>query len=235
MDNLANILALEIKQEIATRYFSFRKKAETESEEYKKQLDQAKISLQPTLDTIAGELATMKVLLVPDSVVYLDFLTFTRLPQSLGEQGDEGQSTEKKLNHLIFGPIFIKKHKHKKLVFSTYQALETALAKYCEEQNRLVKWHNSLEKEIDHFFRNNDIGSILDFLRQMNSPDGTRSTILDTSPGPGSDKLNRELRIFPPPPVSAELVILPLIPHFKNAKPTLKQLALRAFPGYQAN
>ena len=229
MEDLTNALAYEIKQEIADRYFSFRKRIETESLRYNASVDEAG-------ETIVGDvkinLQRMQCLLVSESI-YDAFLAnigfkniaadeITRYTPSLRWQEIAGN---------LKGEGFTKRRRYNNLVYTTYQLLADSIDWYREVFIELSEKHEEISIEIKRFYRNNDLSGILSFLRKIDNPDAESYGAMQTETfAQTSNTFEQDLRLIPPPPVGDCLCDLPEIAPLKTAKSKLKRIIERAYP-----
>jgi hypothetical protein len=77
MENIDTLLALEVKKEIAQRYFGFRKTIETDTEAYLRKIQSASLKLEKT---VGHDLVRIYTLLSRESLIE-DFITLTGLPE----------------------------------------------------------------------------------------------------------------------------------------------------------
>ncbi len=228
MEDITKALAYEIKQDIANRYFGFRKRIETESAEYVDQLHDAGKEI---VVAIKSDMQRMRYLLQKDEL-FQAFLNFTGLPEALGLHSNAQTPAQSKLLFAGFkGEGFTKKRRYRNLVFKVYRSLVDNVAAYRGLYSRLQEEHEDICAEIDQFYRKNDLSGILNFLREIDNPDGLHSGIFQ------SDRcylamrdIDEKLRIIPPPPVTSSMHSLKQLSPLEAAKPTLKGLIDEAFP-----
>ncbi len=227
MDDITKALAYEIKQDIANRYFGFRKRIETESQEYLKSLEEAD---RQCLAGIKTDLQRMQYLLAKEDLFH-SFLSYTGLPDSIA---DVSVPSEAGLSRPLFeglkGEGFTRWRRFRNLVYKVYSSLANNIDQYRQIFTRLSEEHEDICREIDRFSRKNDLSGILNFLRELDSPDGSQSAILRADGAAlSSGSMEQDLRIVPPPPVTRNMQALPQLPTLADAKPTLKNIAGRAF------
>jgi len=227
MEDLTKALAYEIKQDIANRYFGFRKRIETESNQYLQSLEEAD---KQYLTGIKTDLQRMRCLLQKEDL-FRSFLSFTGLPNSItGSSTTSDVCQWRPLFAGLKGEGFTRRRRYRDLLYKVYGSLAVNIDRYREIFTQLSEEHEIICKEIDQFSRKNDLSGILSFLREIDSPDGSKSTILQTdSAGLMSQNLEQDLRIIPPPSVTTGMHALPQLPSLATAKPVLKSLAGRSF------
>lgn len=229
MEDLTNALAYEIKQEIAGRYFSFRKRIETASIQYCASLEEASTSL---IHDVKINLQRMQFLLASESI-YRSFLATAGLPDTVA---DEIARYRPSLRwHDIAGELkaegFTRRRRYNNLVYTTYQLLADSLARYRQIFTELSEEHEDISMEIKRFHRNNDLSGILSFLRRIDNPEAEFYNVLQAETSAQNNKsFDQDLRIHPPAPVTDHLYDLPAIEPLKTAKPKVKRIADRAYP-----
>ena len=87
----------------------------------------------------------------------------------------------------------------------------------------------TINEEINLFYRKNDIGNIMGFMRSMDST-GNSEDSMGVNPDAGSaDTFEQKMRIEGPPPIDPELVaIAPLVP-LPNISKEFKKLVDKAY------
>lgn len=234
MDDLANILTLEIKREIASRYFGFRSWFEKESAAYSAQLQASQAIQESRLQTASAALYTIKELLATKTL-YSSFLELTGLTtgeETIRQQGEEGQQAAATavLGALFQGLPLGRKIRHKRLLLATYQGLFQVFCNYQDLWNDLCLRHNELAFESKKFYRNNDIGSILDFIRGLDVMDSAHQS-MQAAPLPGQGAgLAQDLHLPLPPHPSTRTPELVVLPAPKAIKSQLASLAAAGFP-----
>ncbi len=229
MENITKALAYEIKQDIANRYFGFRKRIETESRQY---LDDLQRDGEQYAAAITTDMHRMHCLLQDEQLFGL-FLTFTRLPDSLGSflTDPKAPSQWQALFSGLYGKGFTRKGRYRNLVHTVYRSLADNIDTYRDSFTRLSEEHEDICGEIDRFYRMNDLSGILNFLREIDSPYGPHSGILQAgNENLAAGNIDQELRIVPPPPVTSFMSALEQLPPLQEAKSTLNEMITKAFP-----
>ncbi len=229
MDDFTKAITYQLKQDIANRYFGFRKSIETESSRYLLNLQSAN---QKYAAEIKTDMQRMYCLLQSD-LLYHSFVTFTKLPSEIWNCPIDPQSPSQW--QLLFSDLkgegLTRRRRYRNLVYQVYRLLTSDITAYQEIFIRLEEDHEDICREIDLFYRKNDLPGILNFLREIDNPDGFRSGLLQTDrPIFTSQSMEEELRIIPPPAVTTNMQSLDGLPSLKEAKPILIGLLKQAYP-----
>ncbi len=228
MEDITKALAYEIKQDIANRYFGFRKRIETESNEYAEKLQNAG---KESVVGIKSDVQRMHYLLKNDALFH-SFLNFTGLPDAIGLHSDPAAPAQSKLLFAgLKGEGFTRRRRYRNLVFKVYSSLAGSVLAYRDLYNRLEEEHEDICGEIDRFYRKNDLSGILNFLREIDNPDCLQSGMFQPDRCYlASRDMDEALRIMPPPSVQTGMQSLERLSPLEKAKPTLDSLIKEAFP-----
>lgn len=228
MEDFANAIAYEVKQEIANRYFGFRTRIENESKEYLAKLGEigkefdAKIRL---------DLCRMQFLLLEPRLFCL-FLSLTGLPKEYAKTLSNRQSSLKvqELFPAIKGRGLTRWRRFRNLAITIYLSLAETIETYRGTCLLLQEEHTEICAEIDKFQRHNDLSDILCFLRNFDALDSERQKFLHTNPTLQSDRtLEQDLRILPPAPVTDVLTWPDLLPPPAQIRGPFTELLKQAF------
>jgi hypothetical protein len=237
MEDFTKALTFEIKKDIADRYFGFRKRIETESNEYLEKLQAAGDG--KTAEIIA-DVERMHCLLRKEDL-FRSFVDFLQLPDILTSSmacsmacatiNPQCPSQWQTLFAGQKGKGLTRSRRYRNLAYGIYRSLSDNIAAYRDIFTRLEEEYEDIREEIDSFYRKNDLSSILNFLREIDNPGGFHNGILqaDRASLAGRD-MDQELRIKPPPPVSSRMHSLVQPPPLQEAKATLDGLLKLAFP-----
>jgi hypothetical protein len=229
MEDFTKALTYEIKQDIANRYFGFRKRIETESSQYCEKLRSAN---QEYAAGIKMDMQRMGCLLKKDHLLR-SFIKYTGLPETIGCYCGNLQSPAQW--QLLFtdlkGEGLTRGRRYRNLMYKVYRSLTGNIAAYRKIFLELKEEHEDICREIDRFYRKNDLSYILNFLREIDNPDGVHSGILQADrAGIACQNMERELRLAPPPAVTTSMHLLIALPTLEEAKPTLINLGKQAYP-----
>ncbi len=225
--DITKFLSYEIKKELAERYFGFRKLIEQDKGALEKDL---RHSSQTIGNRIVLDLSRVYILLQDESLIG-QFLSLT----GLGEKFfyDPYILTSPTIRARVFSGVKAKgltaSGRFKNLFMCLYEALITDIEEYRERLTELLDSQETIEEEIKIFYRNNDISTIMGFLRNI---DGDRSTLGGLEGGMTSgfsESLESKMKVLPPPRVIEELPILPPLTPLPQIKKELKKLAEQAF------
>lgn len=229
MEDFTKFLDFEIKKELADRYFGFRKLIEEDKMALARNL---RHSNQTVGNRIVLDLTRLYILLRNDELIRL-FLKSA----GLGEKFffDPYILTSPTIRARVFAGVrtrgFTASGRFKNMLIDTYGALESDISEYREKMAALVGRQEVIEEEIKIFYRKNDIGAIMGFLRAMDSGGGSGS-------GGGmegglvsgyAESMEKKMRVLPPPAVEDDLPILPPLTPLSQIKKELKKLAKVAF------
>ena len=218
MDDFANAIAFEVKQEIAERYFGLRTRIEEWSSRYLEQLHQTDKELAAA---IGLDLWRFRVLL---EAPYL-FHGFLRLIDLPGEDAihlcrlhSPEPAPGELFTHLRGGGL-TRRQRFRSLASAVYCSLARNVAAYHEAAHQLQLEHDDICAEIDRFRRQNDLTDILSFLRSLDSGTAERSRLLHSDASGGrTSTLDSDLQLKAPPPVSAVLLQLRPLPPLEQIK-----------------
>ncbi len=227
MEDIANILAFEIKKEIAERYFGFRTQIELDSKEYMQQVKSYAVEFE---NRIGYDLLRLYILLGSEKLIHI-FIVSIGLPE--GFYFDPYILKSSTIKERLFSDVtprgFSQKSKHCNFMFKTYISLCENIDKYRRIHLVLSKEHENICKQISAFSRNNDLELIFSFIRQFEDSDpGRTASLLDGAPPGSNGQFYEELSIQPPPNTEQSLSLLPQLPPIKQIKPVLKQLTIRS-------
>jgi hypothetical protein len=221
-----NVLALEIKREIAQRYFGFRKMIEEDTLELQEKINNQYYLLDTT---ISYELIRIYILLKDDMLIQ-EFLELAGWQEKLFYEPyiTESPTIRKKVFAKIKFRGLTKAGRFRNLVFDAYERLENHVDQYRKTLEEIKTCRDTIIQEIEMFYRVNDIGSIMGFLRSIEGTGG--DVTMGVSPEAGSvESLEEKMRLKKPPPIDPELVnLLPPVP-LRFIRRKLKQLIKKAY------
>ncbi len=231
MEDISKALVYEIKQDLANRYFGFRKQIETESRQYLNKLHN--VDGQYTAD-IVRNMQRLRCL-IPNEQLFEAFMQFTKIPESIGKLSTDQNSPAEwqRLFNGLRGKGFTRRRRFRNLLYQVFRLLAADVETYRKIYLELEEEHEDIRKEIERFYRMNDLSGILNFLREIDNPDSMNAGLLHSDrPVLAGQRLEEELRIQPPPAVGTHLPDLPQLPRLEAARPTLEELATQAYAAF---
>lgn len=221
-----DIMAVELKREIAERYFGFRKIIEEDTLDL---VQKMKYQISVLEQRISFELIRIYILLKDEKLIH-DFMDLTGWEEKLFYDPyiTESVTIRKKVFKDIKIRGLTRAGRFKNLMFDAYERLVEHVAHYRENLEEIETARDTINEEIDLFYRKNDIGNIMGFLRALDSPGG--EDIIGVSPDAGAtDTFEHKMRVQGPPPLSQELITIPPLVPLPNISKKLKKLVDRAF------
>ena len=221
-----DFLALEIKKEMADRYFGFRKLIEEDKLDFSEKARQYSFILEKR---IIFDLIRIYILLQTEPLVQR-FLALIALPPTLfydpyltesptiRARAFEGVRLHGLTRAGRFGNLF----------FDCYGRLEAHVEQYREKFAELQGYQKEINEEIDAFYRKNDLGTIMGFLRALGDEDRTGGMAGGMETGMAQD-LENKMRIEPQLPVEHYLPIMPPLPALSSIRGELKKLVQESF------
>ncbi len=226
--DISKVLTYEIKKEIADRYFGFRKLIEEDKNALARLIRKQSIT---TEQKIVVDLARIYIIL-KDRVLIERFILLSGLEDAVFF--DEYMTGSPTIRERVFSGIRAKgltrKGRFKNLLLGCYQLLVEHVERYREKFGELLEDREMISEEIKLFYRKNDIGSILGFLRSLDNYEH------DSLAGPveagGRDALKKKMEVTPPPAIESLLPVFPPLVPLPQIRREMKQLAEEAFEGH---
>jgi hypothetical protein len=226
MNGMEEMLSLEVKKEIADRYFGFRKMIEDDSQEYNEQILEAYRQLE---NEVGFDLVRLYILLNRESLIR-DFFRITgfRDPIFLDPYLLQSPTIRRRLfkGQQVRG--FTRHARFNHLFFDIYQRLQKSLEAYTATMDRLVREGQAIVEEIEVFYRKNDLSAMMGFLRRLDSSGDAGP--MGTTPAPLRDNyMEEKMRIQAPDGAETRLPSFPPLPPLKTCKRNLADLLDRAY------
>ena len=225
--NFEDILAVELKREIAERYFGFRKMIEEDTLDLTEKI---KFQLSILEKRISYELVRIYILLKDDRLIH-EFMELTGWEEKLFYEPyiTESETIRKKVFKGIKIRGLTQGGRFKNLVFDAYERLVEHVEHYRENREELETARETISEEIKLFYRKNDIGNIMGFLRSIDSNGGSEGS-MGIKPDAGSKStLENKMQIKEPPPIDSDLIDIPPLMPLPNISKELKKLVDKAF------
>lgn len=224
--NVEDFLAVELKREIAERYFGFRKIIEEDTLDLTEKI---KYQLSILEKRISYELIRIYILLQDDTLIH-QFMELTGWEEKLFYDPyiTESPTIRKKVFKGIKIRGLTKAGRFKNLVFDAYERLAAHVEHYRENLEDIEASRDTINAEIELFYRENDIGNIMGFLRAMEGAGSEDS--MGVKPDAGAvDTFEHKMRIKKPPPIDPQLIAIPPLVPLPNISRRLKKLVDMAY------
>lgn len=226
MHGMDEMLSLEVKKEIAERYFGFRKMIEDDSRAFNEHIALAYRQLE---NEVGFDLVRLYILLQREALIH-DFYRITgfRDPVFLDPYLLHSPSIRRRLfkGQAVHG--FSRHGRFTRLFFAIYLRLQQGVADYSATMNRLLGEGKAIVEEIEVFHRKNDLGSMMDFLRRLDGTGNDGSLHGELSPL-RDQALEEKMRIQAPDTADTLLPAFPPLPPLKHCKGRLHDLLDQAY------
>lgn len=224
--DIHEVLAYEIKKEIADRYFGFRKLIEEDKLDFAEKTRQYSLILEKR---ISFDLIRIYIILKDEELIY-QFFALTGLPAAFCY--DPYLTESATIRQRVFSGVPIHGLTHsgrfKNMIFDCYERLESHVAEYRTKFDELKKYREEISEEIETFYRKNDLGSIMGFLKTLGNPNKSGSMEGGMEVGMAGS-LERKMRIDPPMPPEQYLPVIPPLPQLATIRAPLKELIRAAY------
>ena len=224
--NIQDVLAYEIKKEIADRYFGFRKLIEEDKMGLLEKIRQYSFILEKR---ISFDLIRIYILLKDEKLIQA-FLDLVGLEERLfydsylvGSQNIQDRVFEGvRIRGLTRFGCFCN------LAEDSYERLVLHAGLYREKYDELIEYQETIDAEIKLFYRQNDFGSIMGFLHSLG--DAGQSGGMEGGMEVGLvQELEKKMNIEAPPPIEHYLPLIPSLPAYKAIAPEMKRLLNEAY------
>ncbi len=225
--NFEDIMAIELKKEIAERYFGFRKMIEDDTLDL---MEKMKYQLSILEKRISFELIRIYILLKDDDLIR-QFMELTGWEERLFYEPyiTESETIRAKVFKGIRIRGLTRGGRYKNLVFDAYERLVEHVEHYRENLEEIETHRETINEEIKLFYRKNDIGNIMDFLRSMDTHSVSEDS-MGVNPATGSsDTFADKMRLQEPPPLDPELISIPPLIPLPTISRDMKKLVDKAF------
>lgn len=228
MHDMDDFLALEIKKEIADRYFGFRKMIEDDSRQYNQHIRDAYRQLE---NEVGFDLIRLYILLGRETQVH-DFFRLTGLRDQtfLDPYLSQSPTIRRRLfkGQTIHG--FTRKARFRNLFLDIYNRVQAGLAAYITTCGRLIEEGKAIGADIENFHRTNDLGIMMDFLRRMgNGSSQQEGPLLGDLTQRSGGGFEERMRLRAPANAETLLPLFQPLPPVKSCRSALIDLIDRAF------
>lgn len=229
--NIHEVLAYEIKKEIADRYFGFRKLIEDDKLDFAEKTRQYSFILEKR---ISFDLIRIYIVLKEEELIQR-FLALTGLPPDLFY--DPYLTRSETIRQRVFSGVRIhgltRGGRFKNLIFDCYERLEVHVVEYRSRFAELTKYRQEINEEIETFYRKNDLGSIMGFLKTLGDP--TKAGSMEGGMEMGmAQSMDAKMRIEPQLPPEHYLPVLQPLPPLAGIKSELKTIIRAAYENHGA-
>jgi hypothetical protein len=222
--DISKVMTYEIKKEMAERYFGFRKLIDEDKEELARLVRRQTITSE---QKIVIDLARIYIML-KDRNLIKRFLELTGLEEELFY--DEYLISSPTIRARVFSGIhargLTRTGRFKNLLLGCYDLLVAHVDEYREKFGELLDSREFISEEIKLFYRKNDLGTMLGFLRQLDARDNNALA------GPILSGVNEDmaakLKVEPPEAIEHQLPVIPPLVPAGQIRGALKQLAEEA-------
>ena len=225
-------ITYEVKKEIAERYFGFRKLIEEDKLSLTEQIRQHTFILEKR---ISFDLIRIYILIGNHDLIQ-DFLALSGIPEELFY--DPYLIESPTLRQRVFEKVrfrgLTQKGCYTYALFDCYERLHEHIALYREKFEELLEDEEMITEEIKIFYRQNDLGSIMGFLRSL----GDCQMTGHMQGGMETDiagELEKKLQIPPPTPVEQFLPVISPPAPINTIKRDFKKIIKKAYPLQKMN
>ncbi len=227
-----NFLSVEIKKEIADRYFGFRKIIEEDKLDLDQRIKQHSFIIQKR---ISFELLRIYAFLKDEKLIQ-SFLDITGLDK---ETFYDPQFTQlDAFKERVFSGIKLRgltmRGKNIKLLLDCYDRLSIHTHQYQRKIEELKELKEDIEDEIKVFYQQNELGTILGFLKSLDNP-SVASGIEGGLEIGLAGALEQKMKIESPLPIENFLPVISPLPTVSQIRGKLKKLAIEAYKNHGEN
>jgi hypothetical protein len=223
---LDEVISAEIKQDIAERYFGFRRLIEEDTIGLEEKVRQYSFILEKR---ISFDLIRIYVLLREDRLIKA-FLDLIDLRQELFY--DPYLSGSKNIAKRVLSCQefhgWNRAGRFRNFILDCYEKLTFHAGVYRNRFKELLQEHGVIIEEIKQFYRAHDISAILHFIHSLGDPQLTGTMQGGMETGLAED-LASKLQIKPPLPIEQVLVVLPPLKPLDETRRELKKLTREAY------
>ncbi|MDD3619277.1 MAG: hypothetical protein RBR09_05315 [Desulfobulbaceae bacterium] len=227
-DDITDILALEVKKEMAERYFGFRKLIEEDIKEFD---DQVLASFLRLEQQIGFNLVRLYILLKDEKLIH-EFFQSAGLEQLIFYDPylTESPTIRKSVLAGLRLRGFTRAGRFRNLILDIYAELVRDVESYHKNLATLSTERDNIAEEIRQFYYKHDLGTMMDFLRRLDGGDmhsaGGMVGVITPETGTG---LEQKMKVEPPPPVDELLPIIPSLTPPAEIKRPLKKIIAAAY------
>jgi len=224
--DITEVIAYEIKKDIADRYFGFRKLIEQDKLDLEKEIRIHSFILEKR---ISFDLIRLYIILKDEELID-SFLSLTGIDKKQFYDPHFTQSAT--IRDRVFEGIKVRgltrSGRFHHLAMDCYERLETHSEQYREKFAELQEANENIAEEIKVFYQQNDLGSIMGFLRSL----GSSHKMGDLEGGMEigmAQSLEKKMTIAPLLPIENYLPVIKPLPLLSHIAGDLKKLTDRAY------
>ena len=225
--NIQDVLAYEVKKEIADRYFGFRKLIEEDKLDLSEKLRQHSFILEKR---ISFDLIRIYILLKDETLIQA-FLDLVKLHEHLFY--DPYLTQSRQIRERVFEGVRVRgltrASAFRGLVEDCYERLAFHVERYRDKFEELMEERQTIDEEIKMFYRQNDLGSIMGFLRSLGDSRVSGGMAGGMEVGIAA-ALEKKMEVEAPLPIEHFLPILPPLPAYDQIRGPMHDLVKQAFP-----
>lgn len=226
--DIAKVLSYEIKKELADRYFGFRKLIEEDKKALDRQIRKHALTVE---QQICLDLVRIYILLRDEGIIQ-EFCTLAGLRKAMFY--DPYLVNSPTIRRRVFEGVraggLTMAARFRNLTLNSYETLVEHVTRYLERFGELLEERETIEEEIRLFYKQNDLGNIMTFLRSLDDRQSIGGSGLDIGVGMSSGQaLEEKMRVTPPEPIEKSLPIIPPLVPLRRIRRPLKKLAERAY------
>jgi hypothetical protein len=228
MQDIDQMLSIEVKKEIADRYFGFRKLIEDDIQMYD---DQVLASLRSLEQKVGFDLVRLYILLKDNQLIH-EFFQIAGLDERLFYDPylTESATISKRVftGRRVYG--LTRHSRFRNMGLDAYDDLHRHVEEYRENLEQLRAEQETITEEIKLFYKKNDLGTIMGFLRGLGGTEASRSGPMEGGLTPQTgESLDKKMKVHPPEPVENLLPDIPPLPELKTVKSRLKIILDKAY------
>ncbi|OGR06719.1 MAG: hypothetical protein A2511_12305 [Deltaproteobacteria bacterium RIFOXYD12_FULL_50_9] len=228
--DISKVLAYEIKKELADQYFGFRKLIEEDKQDLDSKVHYYNRSI---VQMVCLDFVRMYILL-KDPALVSDFLQLTGVDEEIFYDPYIPESLTLRARAFHKFPMrgLTRAGRFQNLVFDSYEQLVDRVQEYRELFGDLLESEKLIREEIEVFYRKNDIGNIMGFLRSLNGSVSLGTGLEAPVEVGAAENLEGKLRVEPPTPIVHNLPIIPPLPPLSQIRRRMKRLAEQAYAAH---
>lgn len=228
MQDIDQMLSIEIKKEIADRYFGFRKLIEEDIQNYD---NQVLSSFRRLEQKIGFDLVRLYILLKEEQLIH-DFFEVAGLDERLFYDPylTESSTIKKRVfaGRNVHG--LTRNSRFRNMGLDTYEDLRRHIDGYRKNLQQLRLEQETISEEIKLFYQKNDLGTIMGFLRGLGGTSAHKAGDMEGGLIPNTgESLEKKMEVHPPPPVEDLLPDIPGIPPLAEVKGNFKVILDKAY------